>query len=148
GGDRGPVLALRGHCLGRYFHDRVPHSVGSETMAETHTAAPHAAAHDTEGGGHATVKTYINVAIALGIITAVEAASLSIPALPNWFLVTALLVMSAVKFFLVVGFFMHLKYDSNIMRALFVGPLVIAIAIILALMALFGAYILLPRIVL
>jgi len=111
-------------------------------MAESHAAAPHAE------GGHASVKTYISVAIALGIITSVEVATLYIPGIPNTFLVSSLLVMSAVKFFLVVGFFMHLKYDSGIMRALFVGPLVIAIAIILALMALFSAFILLPRVVL
>jgi len=48
-----------------------------------------------------------------------------------------------VKFFLVVGFFMHLRYDHPIMRALFVGPLIIAIVIILAVMALFGAFVLL-----
>jgi cytochrome c oxidase subunit 4 len=113
-------------------------------MAESHAvAAPH-----TPGGGHASVKTYINVAIALAILTAVEVASLYIPGLPNWFLVTVLLVMSVVKFTLVVGFFMHLRYDSSIMRALFVGPLMIAIAIILALMALFSAFILLPHTVL
>src|SRR5215831_4392205 len=112
-------------------------------------ADPHAAAHEmtapAHGGGHATVRTYVNVAVALAIITAVEVTTLYIPGIPNWFLVTSLLIMSAVKFFLVVGFFMHLKYDSNIMRALFVGPLTIAIAIILALMALFSAFILLPR---
>jgi hypothetical protein len=34
------------------------------------------------------------------------------------------------------------------MRALFVGPLLIAIVIILAVMALFGAFVLLPRVVL
>ena len=110
-------------------------------MAESHAApAPH-----TAGGGHATVKTYINVAIALAILTAIEVASLYIPGVPNGFLITALLVMSVLKFFLVVGFFMHLRYDSNVMRVLFVGPLIIAIAIILALMALFSAFILLPR---
>ena len=110
-------------------------------MAESHAAAVHHAS----GSGHATVKTYINVAIALAILTAVEVASLYVPGIPNGFLVTALLVMSVLKFFLVVGFFMHLRYDSKIMRALFVGPLVIAIAIILALMALFSAFILLPH---
>ena len=77
--------------------------------------------------------------------TAIEVATLYIPGIPNWLLVTALIVMAALKFFLVVGFFMHLRYDSNIMRALFIGPLIIAIAIILALMALFSAFILLPR---
>ena len=113
-------------------------------MAETHAAADPPA----HGGGHATVRTYINVAVALAIITAVEVATLYIPGIPNVFLVTSLLAMSAVKFFLVVGFFMHLRYDHIIMRVLFVGPLVIAIAIILALMALFSAFILLPRILL
>ena len=108
-------------------------------MAESHTVAQHAQS------GHASVKTYINVAIALAIITAVEVATLYIPGIPNGFLVVSLLVMSAVKFFLVVGYFMHLRFDHPIMRALFVGPLAIAIAIILALMALFSAYILLPR---
>jgi cytochrome c oxidase subunit 4 len=109
--------------------------------------ADHATAAATHGGGggHATVKTYINVAIALAIITAVEVASLYIPGIPNPVLVVSLLAMSAIKFFLVVGFFMHLRYDHQIMRALFVGPLVIAIAIIMAIMALFSAFLLLPR---
>jgi cytochrome c oxidase subunit IV len=94
------------------------------------------------------VRTYIHVAIVLAIITALEVATLYIPGIPGPLLVISLLVMSAVKFFLVVGFFMHLKYDSPIMRALFVGPLIIAIAIILAVMALFSAFVLLPRVVL
>jgi len=108
-------------------------------------AEPHAAAEPSHGGGHANVKTYINVAVALAILTAIEVATLYIPGIPHALLVSALLFMSALKFFLVVGFFMHLRYDNPIMRALFVGPLVIAIAIILALMALFSAFILLPR---
>jgi len=104
------------------------------------TAATHGG-----GGGHATVRTYINVAIVLAIITAVEVATLYVPGIPNPVLVISLLLMSAVKFYLVVGFFMHLKYDHQIMRALFVGPLLIAVGIILAVMALFSAFLLLPR---
>ena len=109
--------------------------------------ADHGTAAATHGGGsgHSTVKTYINVAIVLAIITAVEVATLYIPGIPNWLLVSGLRVMSAGKFYLVVGFFMHLKSDHQIMRALFVGPLIIAIAIILAVMALFSAFLLLPR---
>ena len=96
-------------------------------------------------GGHATVKTYVFVAIVLGLITAIEVATLYIPGIPNSLLVWSLLIMSAIKFVLVVGFFMHLQYDHNIMRSFFIGPLILAILIILALMALFGAFILLPR---
>jgi cytochrome c oxidase subunit IV len=111
--------------------------------AESHAVAPHA-----QGGQHTSIKTYINVAVALGILTAIEVATLYIPGIPNTLLVTSLLAMSVIKFFLVVGFFMHLRYDSGIMRTLFVGPLLLAIVIILVLMALFSAFILLPRVVL
>jgi cytochrome c oxidase subunit 4 len=114
-------------------------------MAESHAAATAHEAHHAGGGGHATVRTYITVAIVLGVITAIEVATLYVPGIPNGLLVGSLLIMSAVKFVLVVGFFMHLRYDHPIMRSLFIGPLIIAICIILALMALFSAYILLPR---
>ena len=121
-------------------------------MADAHAPSSGEAAHGGEssaapahGGGHASLKTYINVAIILAIITAIEVATLYVPGIPKAMLVSSLLIMSIIKFALVVGFFMHLKYDSSIMRAVFVGPLIIAILIILALMALFGAYILLPR---
>jgi cytochrome c oxidase subunit IV len=111
-------------------------------MAEAHAPSSVEPAH---GGGHATVKTYIQVAIVLAIITAVEVATLYVPGIPNGILVWSLLIMSVGKFVLVVGFFMHLKYDGSIMRAMFIGPLVLSILIILALMALFGAFLLLPR---
>jgi len=117
-------------------------------MADSHATAHQPPDDLAHAGASARVKTYINVAVALAILTAIEVASLYTPGIPNALLVTALLVMSVLKFFLVVGYFMHLKEDSNIMRALFVGPLIIAIAIILALMALFSAFILLPHTVL
>jgi cytochrome c oxidase subunit IV len=117
-------------------------------MADTHAVAgpqSHGGQEQGHGGGHASVRIYIWVALILGFITAIEVTTLYVPGLPNGLLVSSLLVMSAIKFVLVVGFFMHLKYDHNIMRSFFIGPLVLAILIILALMALFSAYILLPR---
>ena len=106
-------------------------------------AAP-AAAH-APGEGHATVQTYIRVAIVLGILTAIEIGALYVPGLPQHILVALLLVFSVIKFALVVAFFMHLRYDNKLLTALFVGPLLIAMIIILALMALFGSYLLLSR---
>ncbi|MGH7185799.1 MAG: cytochrome C oxidase subunit IV family protein [Pseudomonadota bacterium] len=111
-------------------------------MAEAHAPSGVEAAH---GGGHASLRTYVQVAMVLAIITAIEVATLYVPGIPKEMLVASLLIMSIIKFVLVVGFFMHLKYDSPIMRAVFVAPLVLSILIILALMALFGAYLLLPR---
>ena len=122
-------------------------------MADAHVPSSSAPAHEGghasagahAGGGHASLKTYINVAIALALITAIEVATLYVPGIPSGLLVTSLLLMSIVKFVLVVGFFMHLKYDAAVMRAVFVGPLILSILIILAIMALFSAFILLPR---
>ena len=90
-------------------------------------------------------RLFAGVELAADTRTAIEVATLYIPGIPNSVLVVSLLIMSAIKFVLVVGFFMHLKYDHNIMRSFFIGPLILAILIILALMALFSAYILLPR---
>ncbi|MEK7370962.1 MAG: cytochrome C oxidase subunit IV family protein [candidate division NC10 bacterium] len=109
-------------------------------MADAHA---HAASHAE--GGHASVATYLRVAVVLAIITAIEITALYVPGLPNAVLVTVLIVFSIFKFGLVVAFFMHLRYDSKVLTALFVGPLMLACAIILALMALFSAFLLLPR---
>jgi cytochrome c oxidase subunit 4 len=46
--------------------------------------------------------------------------------------------MSAVKFATVVMFYMHLKYDHKLFRALFTGPLLVAVATVIGLMFLFG----------
>ena len=108
-------------------------------MDSSHAAST---AHDE---GHASVQTYIRVAVVLAILTAIEIGALYVPGLPPHVLVTLILIFGTMKFALVVAFFMHLRYDNRILTALFVGPLMIAGVIILALMALFSAFILLAR---
>jgi hypothetical protein len=41
---------------------------------------------------------------------------------------------------MVVGFFMHLKFDSKLYRVLFVGPLIVAIAVMMAMFLLYGVF--------
>jgi hypothetical protein len=53
--------------------------------------------------------------------------------------------MSLAKFVLVVMFFMHLRYDARPLAALFVGPLIIALALTVALMTLTGAFLVFGR---
>jgi cytochrome c oxidase subunit 4 len=48
--------------------------------------------------------------------------------------------MSAVKFAIVVLFYMHLKYDHKLFKALFTGPLMIAMSTLVALLFLFGKF--------
>lgn len=89
---------------------------------------------------HPPVRTYLLVAAVLAVITAVEVSFFYITVMAR-FLAPLLIVLSAAKFSLVVMFFMHLRSDHRAFTGLFVGPLLIAIAIILALMALFGAFV-------
>ena len=86
---------------------------------------------------HPTERTYINVAIILSIVTAVEVAIYYIDALRD-ILVPTLLVLSVAKFVAVVGYFMHLKMDDRRFRWMFISGLVISASIIIALIVLFA----------
>ena len=88
---------------------------------------------------HTSNKTYVLVAVVLAVITAVEVMVFYVDALRP-VIVPILISLSAAKFTLVASFFMHLKYDGKILRGLFAGPLLVAIAIIMAMMALYGAF--------
>lgn len=97
-----------------------------------------AAGHDTHHG-HPTAKTYFIVGAFLTAITVVEVWAYYIPAwVAHWSFVPALLFMSAVKFVTVVMFYMHLKYDHKLFRALFTGPFIVAATTLIGLMFLFG----------
>ncbi|MBI4269596.1 MAG: cytochrome C oxidase subunit IV family protein [Candidatus Rokubacteria bacterium] len=90
-------------------------------------------------GEHATIGTYVKVAVILTVVTALEFSVIYIRALTP-ILVPLLLVLSAGKFALVILFFMHLRYDTRVLSALFVGPLLLATGIVVALMTLGGAF--------
>lgn len=88
---------------------------------------------------HPTWKEYKWVALILFVITAVEVWVYYIPAfVATKAFVPSLLIMSAVKFAIVVMFYMHLKYDHKLFRALFTGPLLMAIITLIGLLFLFS----------
>jgi cytochrome c oxidase subunit 4 len=90
---------------------------------------------------HPTWKQYKWVALILTVITVVEVICYYLPAfVASPMFVPSLLIMSAVKFAIVVLFYMHLKYDHRIFKALFTGPLIIAISTLLALLLVFGKF--------
>jgi cytochrome c oxidase subunit 4 len=93
---------------------------------------------------HATVGTYVKVAVILTLITALEFGVIYIRRLAP-VVVPLLLVMSAAKFALVVLFFMHLRYDHRMLTGLFAGPLLVAISLALSLTTLFGAFLVFGR---
>ena len=108
-----------------------------EHTHNTEAEAVHAQAHAEHH--HPTWKEYKWVALILFIITVVEVWAYYVPALvASRAFVPALLIMSVAKFAIVVMYYMHLKYDSKLFRALFVGPLIIAVLTVIALLFLFG----------
>lgn len=92
--------------------------------------------HDKE---HPTWPTYWKVALVLTIITAIEVSAYYIPAWETSSIyVPSILIMSAMKFAIVVLYYMHLKYDHKAFRALFTGPFIVASLILIAFLFLFS----------
>jgi cytochrome c oxidase subunit 4 len=113
-------------------------------MAHDTTHEPHADVDHQSMGiekEHPTWSTYWKVAVILTLITGVEVWIYYIPAfVVSRAFVPSLLIMSAIKFITVVAFYMHLRYDHKLFRALFIGPLLIAATTIVGLMFLFGVF--------
>ena len=88
---------------------------------------------------HPTAWKYVQIATVLAVLTALEITVYYMQAIREY-LVPILLLLSGVKFSLVVLFYMHLKFDSRIFSALFTLGLMIAGSIIVALIILFRSY--------
>jgi cytochrome c oxidase subunit 4 len=85
---------------------------------------------------HATTGTYLRIAAVLVIITFIEVGVFYVPVFQPA-LVPTLLVLSAVKFTLVVMFYMHLKFDNRFFAVLFGGPLLLGVAVVVSLLFIF-----------
>lgn len=95
----------------------------------------HAVSHE---GGHASVRTYTIILVVLAVVTLLEVGTYFVPALQarHALLLGILAVMAVGKFGLVVGYYMHLRYDAPYYRRVFIVPLIIALAMILVVMVL------------
>ena len=99
----------------------------------TQHPAPAPAAHH-----HPSDLTFIKVALILAVITGIETST-------YWWMddahdaaMVTLFVMMGIKFFMILLWFMHLKFDSKLFRVLFTGSMIVAMATGTALMFLFG----------
>ena len=102
-------------------------------------SAEHGASHGTGEHAHPGAGQYLKIAAILTVLTAIEVAIFYIPGAQQ-FLVPSLIVLSVLKFVLVVMFYMHLKFDHPAFGWLFVLGLTIAAGIMISLMGLFGAF--------
>jgi cytochrome c oxidase subunit 4 len=100
---------------------------------------PHGGRSGTNEAGHPTALRYVQIALVLAVLTAFEVWVYYQKALANA-LTPILLVLSAVKFALVVLFYMHLKFDNRLFSTLFTLGLIIAGSLMLSLIVMFHAY--------
>lgn len=97
--------------------------------------------HPDHAHEHPSWKQYKWVALILTLITVVEVWAYYVPSfVASPAFVPSLLIMSAAKFTIVVMYYMHLKYDHRLFRALFTGPLAIAVATLIALIFLLAQW--------
>jgi cytochrome c oxidase subunit IV len=101
---------------------------------ETHHDESHSLEH-----AHPGAKTYVIVGVILAIITLAEVFFYTQESV-RAFLVPLLLTLSAAKFAMVVGFYMHLRFDHPLFFGVFGFGLAVAGSVITALMFLFGQY--------
>ena len=104
---------------------------GGRSTVTTPTAE-HAGHHPQAGS-----RTYLVIAAFLLLLTVMEVAVFYIPALAR-VLVPVLILLALAKFALVAMFYMHLRFDHIWFSYLFVGPLIIAVLLIIGLLWLFG----------
>ena len=78
--------------------------------------------------GHPKEKVYVQVALWLALITGIEIA-ISYIKMPDPVKIIALVFFSVVKFAVVVGYFMHLKFDNPALRKPFITGITLALAV-------------------
>jgi cytochrome c oxidase subunit IV len=105
------------------------------TIVETHDDH---AGHGAHADGHVEHSDflYIKVAIFLAVMTAVEV-WLSYAGLPSPWTTVFLIALMILKFWTVVSFFMHLRWDHRLFSYLFYAGLFLSIAVYVAFLTCF-----------
>lgn len=81
--------------------------------------------HHAPEHSHPSPVKYVGIAILLAVITALEVALYYIN-MPEALMVSFLMVLAVMKFTMVGAFFMHLKFDSPMLRKLFITGIILA----------------------
>ncbi len=95
---------------------------------------------------HPQPRQYVTIAIVLAVLTAAEVALFyledGVDAIGQAITVPALLILSALKFYLVVAMFMHLRFEKPLLSRFFTTGAVLAGGLYLITLAALGAVVL------
>ena len=76
---------------------------------------------------HPTPKKYVQIAIVLGVLTAIEVALYYTEDIVGVFTDPLLMILAIGKFVIVVGWFMHLRFENKLVNRFFVGGMILAL---------------------
>lgn len=83
--------------------------------------------HDEHAEEHFSDRKYVVVALILAALTALEVSTYFVDF--GWLMMPVLLLLMVIKFFTVVAYFMHLKFDNKLFSALFYTGLILAVGV-------------------
>ena len=83
---------------------------------------------------------YVMIALFLAVVTGAEVGLYYIKSLDFLVLAGLLTVLMVVKFFTVAAFFMHLRFDSKLFRAVFLTGIILATACYLVVLSTFHVF--------
>ena len=76
---------------------------------------------------HPTPKQYVQIAIVLGVLTAIEVALYYTEDIVGVFTDPLLMILAIGKFVIVVGWFMHLRFENKLVNRFFVWGMILAL---------------------
>ena len=91
-------------------------------------------------GAHPQEALYVKVALILAVVTGIEV-GLYYTKFSKVTTNVALLLLAAIKFFMVAAYFMHLRFDSHLLRRLFLTGFVLAVSVYIAYLLTLGVFI-------
>ena len=76
---------------------------------------------------HPTPKKYVQIAIFLGVLTAIEVALYYTEDIVGVFTDPLLIFLAIGKYVVVVGWFMHLRFENKMVNRFFAGGMILAV---------------------
>ncbi|MGZ8755866.1 MAG: cytochrome C oxidase subunit IV family protein [Acidimicrobiia bacterium] len=97
----------------------------------------------TQAHHHPTPRQYVQIAVLLAVLTGIEVGLYYTAPTLGKLVTPALLILAATKFGLVVGYYMHLKYEKRLLTGFFGAGFVLAGVIYAVVLV---SFLILPRI--
>ena len=137
--DATPTAAGATVLTGTAAPPALPDDPGARALVEAAAEHRRPVPEGGEHGAHPTEAQYIKIAVILAVITACEVGVSYFHHLGDGE-APLLLALAAIKFFIVGAYFMHLRFDTRVLRRLFVTGIVLACIVYAIVFLLLGVF--------